>query len=265
MEKQAPEIFFIDEGNGEAIVLLHGFLETHEIWNNYIEKLSGKYRVLAIDLPGHGRSSVLGEELSMDQIAEEVFIILEILGIHKCILVGHSMGGYAAIQFAAKYSRLLKGLVLFHTQVEADTEEEKMNRDRTIRIVEQDHLDFVSNFTIQLFAPENVEPFKKEIDFLKTIAINTPKEGVIAALQGMKNRQDNLETLKKLRIPVLLIAGDMDSRIPVEKVKKQVEQAPKVRLEILHGVGHMGFVEAELETLKLIRNFADSNFIKKNN
>jgi len=68
--------------------------------------------------------------------------------------------------------------------------------------------------------------------------------------------------LTKLRIPVLMIAGDQDSRIPIDKVKKQANTAPKVRLEILHGTGHMGFVEAEKESFKLIKEFAESVFQK---
>jgi len=262
MERKAPEIFFIDDGQGDAIVFLHGFLESHEIWDKFTDKLNGKYRIISLDLPGHGRSSVVSDNQSMEMIAEEVKTILEILGIHKCLLVGHSMGGYAAIDFASKYSRLLRGLVLFHTHVEADSDEDKINRDRTIEIVEKDHLEFLGNFTETLFAKDNLEKFPTEINNLKQIAISTSKEGAISSLRGMRDRNDHLASLTKLRIPVLMIAGDQDSRIPIDKVKKQANAAPKVRLEILHGTGHMGFVEAEKESFKLIKEFAESVFQK---
>ncbi|MBC8343176.1 MAG: alpha/beta hydrolase [Bacteroidetes bacterium] len=262
MERKAPEIFFIDDGSGDAIVFLHGFLENHEIWDKFTDKLSSKYRIISMDLPGHGRSSVLSDNQSMELIAAEVKTILEILGIHKCLLIGHSMGGYAAIEFASKFSRLLKGLILLHSHVEADSDEDKINRDRTIEIVQKDHLNFISQFIVQLFAASNVEKYKKEIEYLKRIAMNTSRQGVIASLQGMRDRNDHLDTLVKLRIPVLLIAGDQDSRIPIDKVKKQAQAAPKVRLEILEGTGHMGFIEAEGDCFKLIRDFAEVIFKK---
>jgi pimeloyl-ACP methyl ester carboxylesterase len=262
MTNQAPEIFFIDDGNGDAIVFLHGFLESHEIWDDFTDKLNSKYRIISLDLPGHGRSSMLSEAHDMEMMAEELKVIMEILGIHKCLLVGHSMGGYAAIEFASKYARLLKGLVLLNSHVASDTEEESVNRDRSIELIDQDHLEFLGSFTKTLFAPSNVKIFEDEIESLKKIAVSTSKEGAIAALRGMKRRKDHVDTLKKLRVPVLIIAGDQDARIPLDKIKEQVKAAPRVRLEVLEDVGHMSFVEAREYSYKLIKDFAESVFFK---
>ncbi|MEA3496430.1 MAG: alpha/beta fold hydrolase [Bacteroidota bacterium] len=265
-KKSPPEIYFDDIGEGNVIVLLHGFLESTEIWKDFSKKLSKNFRVISIDLPGHGKSGVINEIHSMDLMAIEVRNILEISGINKCVMVGHSMGGYTAIAFAKKFRRFLKGLILFHSHVEADNEEAKINRDRTVEIVENNHFDFINSFTPSLFAPQNVEKFSSEIKHLIALSKKTPKEGVISAIKGMKERKDNLDTLKRLNIPVLFISGEQDSRIAVEKVKKQAEVNEKVSLEILKNVGHMGFIEAKEESFKLIRNFAQTSFSwNKNN
>jgi len=261
-EKAVPVINYSDDGTGKCIVLLHGFLESDDIWNDYVDKLSEHYRVICVDLPGHGLSSVLADEHSMDMMAEEVYNILEILGVRKILLVGHSMGGYVSCAFAAKYPELLKGLVLLHSQAADDSDEEKLNRDRTIEIVEKDKASFIAQFTPSLFAPANLEKFQKEVDALKAIALDTPKEGILAALRGMKSRRNHVETIKELKIPVMVIAGDQDSRIPLEKIKGQFGSSPHIRLEVIKGCGHMGFVEASAQVLQLIQEMAQKAFKK---
>ena len=195
-------------------------------------------------------------------MAEEVHNILEILGVNKCVMVGHSLGGYVSLAFASKHPSFLKGLVLLHSHAEDDNEEEKLFRDRTVEIVEKDKSSFIAQFTPSLFAPDNVEKHKKEIEWLKSIALENPKEGITAALKGMRNRANHLETVKKLKMPVLVIAGDQDSRIPLEKVKKQFAAIKTVKLEIIKNCGHMGFVEAGDTVFDLIRSLLQKVYKK---
>lgn len=263
MHKKAPEIFYSDEGSGHVIVFLHGFIESNEIWNHYAEKLSENFRVICIDLPGHGDSSMLDEVHTMDLMATEVRNILEILGVNKCLLVGHSMGGYVTMSFAAKYSQFLKGIILLHSQAGADSDEEKANRNRVIELIKNDHLSFITSFYPGLFAAEKVDQFQKQIDWLRSIGKKMSPEAVIAAVAGMRDREDHVKTLENLFVPAMVIAGDKDTRIPLEKVKKQIVNAKKVKLEILNGIGHMGFLEAEEDVFVLIRNFAQQIFKKK--
>lgn len=262
-QKPVPEILFDDSGDGNAIVFLHGFLESSKIWNEFRQKLENKFRILTIDLPGHGGSSCLAETHTMDLMAEEIRNILEILGINKVVLVGHSLGGYVALAFAKKFKRFVKGIVLLHSHAGADSEEQKKNRDLGIKAVENDHLGFIASFTPTLFAPENVSKFTAEINWLKKISAACPKEGVTAVMRGMKEREDQVKMLEKLNLPVLAIAGDKDTRIPVELLKNQLANVKNARLEVLKNVGHMGFIEDKENTFKLIRNFAQSVYTKK--
>jgi pimeloyl-ACP methyl ester carboxylesterase len=257
-EMQVPEIYFEDSGKGKTIVFLHGFLSSLEIWDYYTEKLENNFRVISIDLPGHGSSGVITDEHSMELMAEEIRNILEILGITKIVLVGHSMGGYAAMAFAEKYPQLLKGLVLLHSNSYGESEEGKINRDRLIQAVQHDHITFIKNFIPDLFAEENRSKYKKEIDKLIKISLKTPKEGVIAALKGLRNRKDRRQILKDLQVPVLFIAGKKDGRIPVDVIREQVETSDNAVMVELENVGHMGFIEARDEILEVIRDFAQS-------
>lgn len=263
MTKKAPEIFYSDEGKGNTIVFLHGFLESSEIWDEYSEKLSETYRVICVDLPGHGKSSCINQIHSMALMAEEVRNILEILGINKCLMVGHSMGGYVTMEFASKFSHYLKGIVLLNSHAGSDSENDKINRNRTIELIENDHTSFIISFYPTLFAPQNSGKFNKEIEWLRQIGLCMEKEGIIAALSGMRDRADHVQTLENINFPALVIAGDQDLRIPVEKIKQQLQHASKVKSVILEGVGHMGYIEAKDEVFKLIRNFAGEVFKKK--
>ncbi|HOX77830.1 MAG TPA: alpha/beta hydrolase [Bacteroidales bacterium] len=243
-------------GNGPAIVLLHGFLESSEIWKNFARRLSKSFRVILIDLPGHGASGCIGGEHTMDAMAEAVHFVLINLGIKKCVMAGHSMGGYVTLAFAEKYPRMLKGLALFHSHAAADSPETAANRERTIALVEKDRLGFIKNFVPDLFDPANLKEFSRDIIHLKSITENTTKEGVIAAIRGMKNRPDRQHVLMNSRVPVLFIIGKNDARIPLSIIIPQTLLPAHSETLLLDHVGHMGFIEASAKTFDALQGFA---------
>ncbi len=253
--KGPPEIVYDDIGAGPCVVFLHGFLESKEIWEHFSQRLSSQYRIIAVDLPGHGQSDCIEEVHTMELMAEEVRNILEINGINKCVMIGHSMGGYVTMAFAELFPQFLKGLVLFHSHAGADSDEQKKNREIALKAIKNNHIQFVSQFMPTLFAPENINRYAEQIKNLEQTARNTSVEGIIAAMEGMKQRPDRVHILNQLSVPALIIAGDKDSRIPVDMIKKQIGENSSVQLEILKNTGHMGFIEAEKESFKLIKKF----------
>jgi len=243
------------QGQAAPVILLHGFLESQEMWDSFADSLLKEYTVIRIDLPGFGKSQLVKEVHTMELMADSVKAVMDQEQIEKAVIVGHSMGGYTALAFADKYSNHLKGLCLFHSKAAADTKEAKTNRDRTIQVVEKDHTGFISNFIPDLFAPENIQKFKTEIENLKTKAKRTSKEGIVSALKGMKTRTDKLELLSKLQIPVLFIAGKKDKRIPANTILEQALLPHHSEVLLLEDVGHMGYIEAEKETLEILCSF----------
>ena len=259
MEKQIKYqghiVNYKTEGSGPALVLLHGFLENLHIWDDFSNALSKLNKVISIDLPGFGKTGVFGETHSMELMADVTNEVLEAENIKYCLLAGHSMGGYASLAFAEKYGEKLKGLVLFHSHALGDNEEGKQNRTRTIEIVKKDHKDFIANFIPLLFAEQNVGKFSDKINELKEMSFQTSKEGVIAALAGMRDRKDQQVLLTKVDFPVLFIIGKQDSRISMEALKPQLFLPKHAEALILDGVGHMGFIEARKETLRTLSHF----------
>jgi len=231
-----------------------------EIWKDFSTVLSKKYRVISIDLPGHGKTENFSETHTMDFMAETVKAVLENLKIEKCVMAGHSMGGYAALSFAEKYTDFLQGLCLFHSHAMPDTPEAKINRERAINAVSLNRKGFINQFISELFAPENLEKLKEYIEDQKEKARQIPKETIIAAQSGMKERSGKINLLTEISVPILFIVGKKDSRIPIDKILVQTILPTHSEVLILGKVGHMGFIEATEETMKTLDCFVNKTF-----
>lgn len=259
MEKQyilnGKTVHYSITGSGETLVLLHGYLESLEMWTKHQEFLSSKYQVISIDLPGHGLTENFGEIHTMPFMADLVYKILQKENIEKCVMIGHSMGGYSTLAFAEKYPQMLIGFGLFHAHASADTEEAKLNRERTIEIIKQDKGHFINQFIPSLFAPENVRKFAAQIEIQINQANAMPKESVIAAMAGMAERDSTVDILMDTQVPVLFIAGKHDSRISLEKILTQATLPNTSQILILGDSGHMGWIEEEQKTITVIDGF----------
>ena len=249
-------IYFVDKGRGKPIVLLHGFLESLDMWSAFTKELSLGFRVITIDLPGHGKSPVYNGILTMEIMAGWVKAILDHLNVSKCIMVGHSMGGYVTLEFAVQYPDMLKGFCLFHSHASADTPKTKENRRRTINIVTLNKTGFINQFIPDLFAKENIGTFQSNIKKLQKSASKTSVGAIVSALEAMRDRTGKIELLINTKVPVLFIAGKDDVRIPVQTVMAQAILPLHSEVLILGNVGHMGFIEARNTTLEVIKYFS---------
>jgi len=256
IQYQSKNIAYQISGSGPAMVLLHGFLESKAIWDDFTETLQKEFTVIAIDLPGHGDSELIDETHSMQIMSGAVKEVLQAENIDNAIITGHSMGGYVALQFAVDNEKMVKGLVLFHSHANADTEEAKENRRRTINIVNQNRGGFIRQFIPDLFDQKHVANYTDEILKLQDIAALMTPEAIIAALSGMRDRPNQLQYLLLAEIPVLFIIGKQDSRMPYHQLMAQAVIPSHSEILLLEDVGHMGYFEAPEKTLQALRHFA---------
>jgi len=250
------QINYSDTGKGAAIVLLHGFLENSTMWNFFAEQYTKRYRVIAIDLLGHGLTGCLGYVHSMEDMADAVQAVLTELRIRKAIMMGHSMGGYVALAFAELYPDVVKGIVLQNSTTRADSDERKANRDRAVTAVKKDYTCFVSMSIANLFSEENREKFATDIEDLKQQALLTPVQGIVAALEGMKIRKDREVLLHFAPYPVLLVLGQKDQSLVYNEHADQAE-GTSAKL-VTYPYGHMSHIESRdlllKETLDFFKN-----------
>jgi pimeloyl-ACP methyl ester carboxylesterase len=247
------KISYSDTGKGTAIVLLHGFLENKTMWQDFIPELSLKNRIITIDLLGHGETECLGYVHSMEDNADVVHEVLSNLRIRKAVFVGHSMGGYVALAFAELFPESIKGLVLLNSTSRADSDERKANRDRAIVAVKQNYASFIRMSIANLFSEDNREKLIDEIEKVKTEALKTPLQGIVASLEGMKIRKDREVLLHLTPYPKLLILGEKDPVLNLVETKEQIENTT-VQL-VTFPDGHMSTIENKKELLKVLSLF----------
>jgi pimeloyl-ACP methyl ester carboxylesterase len=250
------KINYTVSGEGPVIVLLHGYLESSEIWDGLAEKLSSGFKVICIDLPGHGLSDIFGPVQTMEFMAEVTRDLLDNLKIKKAFLCGHSLGGYVALAFLERFPEYLSGYSLFHSHPFPDSAEAIEKRNREISIVRAGKKDLMypDNVT-RMFAPVNIDKFPAALQKSKEIASKIPGEGIIAVLKGMIERPSRLSLMEEGRVPCLWILGSMDSYIPCDSIRTRVNLPANAEVVILLNSGHLGFIEEEDISVNRISRF----------
>ena len=221
-EFKKTKIHYTDTGKGRVLVLLHGFLGSHEVWSEFVKKLSKKFRVIAIDLPGHGETPSIGYYHSMELLAQSVKAVLDKAGVRRYIITGHSMGGYVALTFAELFPENVSGICLFNSTSYADSEEKKKEREKVIRLVKKSHKHYVGEVVVSLFAPENLPKISKEVEKVSGIAQKITQQSIINSLEGMKERKSRDLILKFAEFPILFIVGKKDGVINYETMYAQM-------------------------------------------
>jgi pimeloyl-ACP methyl ester carboxylesterase len=251
------KIHYTDSGKGDVIVLLHGYLESEEIWRNYAFKLSSNFRVIAIDLPGHGQSDVFSDIHTMEFMALAVKELLVSSGISKVFMVGHSMGGYVSLAFLESFPEYLSGYCLFHSHPLADAPETIEKRINDISIILAGKKDLlISDSISRMYSSSNLDKFDNELQLSNLIASRIPAAGIAAALGGMMSRPSRIDIVEKGKVPFLWILGALDNYINCEMIQQKIKLPPNAQVVILKNSGHMGFIEEEELSLEVIIQFS---------
>lgn len=242
-------------GNGYPVLLVHGFGEEANVWDDMVSVLSKKYRLIIPDLPGSGNSELIAD-MSIEGMAETLQIILQAEKIKHCILIGHSMGGYITLAFADKYPDQLTGFGLFHSTAYADSPEKIATRRKGIAFI-QEHgaFAFLKTATPNLFSPvtkeENPELVEKQIESLTGFTA----ESLVAYYEAMINRPDRTAVLKHSAVPVLFIIGNYDQAVSPDDGFKQAHLPEKSYIHLLSRSGHMGMLEETGESIRILESF----------
>jgi pimeloyl-ACP methyl ester carboxylesterase len=245
-------LWYQTRGTGPALVFLHGFMESSTMWD-YLSLKTLPYQLIFMDLPGHGQSDLLtGEgDPSMTQMAEHVAEVLSDLGIEKFDVVGHSMGGYVALEL----KQMLQGcgrVVLLNSNFWADSEEKKRDRIRVADLAFKAKELLVQQAIPGLF-------FRKErdiehIQFLINEAKNMLPESIAYAALAMRNRMDCSSLLSTSPNDFLLIHGMNDPLISSEGIRERTSKVP-IKVVMLPNAGHMAHVEDCYSVLVLFMDY----------
>lgn len=253
IEYKNIHVHYTSNGQGPAVVLLHGLLENISMWKDITPILSKKNKIITIDLLGHGKTENLGYIHTMEDQALMVKAVLSSLKLRKFILVGHSMGGYVSLAFADKFPNNTKGLCLMNSTAYPDFDEKKIGRDRLISAVQKEHKKFIRISMPMLFSRSLRDQLKEQIKHVTSEALKTSKQGIIAALEGMKIRKDRTFILKNKKIKSLIILGINDTALDLNTHIKQIEGTSAKLIQFPHG--HMSHLENKEELINELLKF----------
>ena len=246
------EIFFRKSGKGKPVLLVHGFCETHEIWNGFAEKLGESFEVFVIDLPGFGESPLPATPFSVHEVAEKLLSWIDQENIRLPLLVGHSLGGYVALSMAGQSQQKISGLCLFHSTPYPDNDDRKSNRNRVIEFVKKNGVDlFIDTYVPGLFYNKK----HPAIPQVYKIARKTSEKTLLAYTSAMRDRPSSIDFLKEFEKPLLIIAGDNDSIISVDTTLEFSRIAKASEVHILENAGHMGMLERPDEARRILSDF----------
>jgi 3-oxoadipate enol-lactonase len=253
-------LYHSEQGSGLPLILLHGFPLSSAIWREQQNRLSDQYRVITPDLRGHGRSPVTDEVYAMDLLAADVLALLDAQELDQVVLMGHSMGGYVALALAKLAPQRIKAFGLLGAHAYADTEEARQARYAMIEQVRAyGNPPVVEAMSSRLFAPIEHED-TTIMEHVNSVMGGTKTLGLVGALEGMAARPDTTTVLAGLAVPVLLIAGDQDAIVPIERIESLATLPANCTLVTIENAGHMMMMEQPQATAMAIRQFIEDAF-----
>lgn len=259
-------IYYTITGSGQPVVLLHGFAEDSTIWKHQLEFLQQHCMLVIPDIPGSGQSNLLvSDNVTMEDYAAFLNELLIIENIENCIVLGHSMGGYITLAFAAMFAARLKGFGFIHSTAFADSEDKKSNRRKAIKFIEEQGINsFLKNTIPNLFSPAFREEHLETIEDLIARGNSFTKEALIQYYTAIMNRPDRTALLINSNVPVLFVVSSEDTAAPLEDLIQQVHLPSVSHIHILQRVGHMSMVEKPDELNKHLLHFIKAVSIQTN-
>lgn len=252
---EGREVFYRVYGEGKPVILIHGFGETGEVWNNQITFLEKICRLIIPDLPGSGRSAMT-DDMSIEGMSEIIHSIIHQEQIDRCIVIGHSMGGYITLALAEKYWNHLNAFGLFHSTAFADSEEKKAIRIKGIEFMQQHGgFEFLKTSTPNLFSPFTKEQNPELVSNFITGLNNFSTPALVSYYKAMMMRPERTGLLKNNSLPVLFVMGKYDNAVPMADTLKQIHLPAKSFIEILKHSGHMGMLEEAEKSNLILMNF----------
>ena len=247
---------YSDTGAGLPIVLLHAFPLNRTMWAEQETALSSQFRVITVDLRGHGESDAPLWHYTLDQAADDVRALLDHLSITQALFVGLSMGGYVLLAFYRKYADRVKGMVLADTKAQADTPEGKAGRFQMAQIAYTQGPSAIADIMIpKLLSPATIQSKPEIVQRIRTMIEGNQISVIAGDLMAMAERPDSLPFLKQITCPTQIIVGELDQATPPADAKLMAEQIPQARLAIIPGAAHLANIEQPGKFTRIIEKF----------
>ncbi|HNV74832.1 MAG: alpha/beta fold hydrolase [Gemmatimonadetes bacterium] len=249
------EIGYDDMGSGDAVVFLHGFPHHRALWASQVAALVDRARCIAPDLRGFGESSV-HPPYSVDQYADDLAALLDSLRIERAVVCGLSMGGYVALAFWRRHRARVRALILMDTRAGNDSAEGRERRDQMIALARQRGSEAVADAMITgMVGKRTREKCPEVVDDVHRMLESAPVDGVVGALEALRDRPDSTATLETIDVPTLIVVGEDDVLTPPGEAMLLHAGIRGSTLEVIAGAGHVANVERPAAVNHVITEF----------
>ncbi len=249
------EIGYDDVGSGDAVVFLHGFPHHRALWASQVAALVDRARCIAPDLRGFGESSV-HPPYSVDQYADDLAALLDSLRIERAVVCGLSMGGYVALAFWRRHRARVRALILMDTRAGNDSAEGRERRDQMIALARQRGSEAVADAMITgMVGKRTREKCPEVVDDVHRMLESAPVDGVVGALEALRDRPDSTATLETIDVPTLIVVGKEDVLTPPGEAMLLHAGIRGSTLEVIAGAGHLANVERPAAVNHVITEF----------
>ena len=249
-----------DRGRGRetTLLLVHGFPLDRRMWAAQAGALVALARVVTPDLRSHGRSEIVPGPLTMEQHADDLAALLDHLGIQRAVVGGLSMGGYIAFAFWRRYPDRVQGLILADTRAEPDSAAAQAGRDAAMARVQRiGAAAYADEMLPRLLAPGSLANVKIAGAARKMMA-EQPVDGIVGALNGLRDRSDSRATLPTIAVSTLVIAGEADMITPPADGQEMAALIPGARFAVVPKAGHLSPLENPVAFNAAVRAFLRS-------
>ncbi len=250
-------ISYSAQGTGFPIVFLHAFPLNRTMWATQEKTLSPKFRTITIDLRGHGESDAPLWRYTLDQSADDVNDLLDLLAIRQALFVGLSMGGYLLFAFYRKYAARVKGLILADTRAQADTAEGKEGRFQMAQTAYKKGPGAIADLMIpKLLSPATIQTKPDLVLQVRAMIEGNQISGIAGDLMAMAERPDSVPLLRQITCPTQIIVGELDQATPPSDAKLMAEQIPNARLAVIPHAAHLANLEQPDTFNQIVAAFA---------
>lgn len=250
----------LGENKNKGVVFIHGFPFDKSMWDEQGKLLSTDHFVVTFDLRGHGESDTGSGQYLIEFLVDDLFALMDEVGIKKGVVCGLSIGGYAALRAIEREPSRLSGLILCNTKSTADPNAAKLNRANQIRMIRVgEKAQFAEEMSKALFAPESFEKNKGAVDKITAIMKATKDTGLIGTLIALAARMDMTESLEKIGVPTLIITGDKDKVATQADAELMHSRIRNSKFVLIHGAGHLSNLENSGEFDQALTGFLKEN------
>jgi pimeloyl-ACP methyl ester carboxylesterase len=246
------ELSYELSGEGVCLVLIHGFTDNLGMWYNQVPVLSKQFKVLSLDVRGHGETQPPESDLSIGLFAEDLRALLEALGIERACVLGYSMGGRIALQFALAHPESTTGLVFANSGVrsagarlaEDQVAELAERREQMVAMFQTGNIEVIADgMAERSFSPGFREREPAVFQSYKDVKLRNDPAHYLAIMDAMVQAMASPPDLTQIRCPVLIIAGDRDGFMTIEDARAMETAIPDATLAVLP-TGHAAAVES---------------------